>query len=109
MLFFSIFSSLKFPEGLHKNIKLHNCCQHWWTHLANQHVRIISEESCDTNNAINSAFPIKYIWNILKQKVVILYYIRKQLIYIVNIFHNICFTVFLNSILVSIKDSFKNK
>ncbi len=53
-------------HNFHKNIKQHNCFQHWqqsemFLKQQNQHIRMTSEGSCDTedwsNDAENSALP----------------------------------------------------
>jgi len=59
------FKMMYLYHGFHKNFKQHNCFQHWlirnvsWAE--NQHVRMISEGSCDTedwsDDAENSALP----------------------------------------------------
>ncbi len=65
---FCTFCSSKNPEkgiyhGFHKNIKQHNCLQLWLKKIypPNQHIRMFSEGSCDTedwnNDAENSALP----------------------------------------------------
>ncbi len=41
----------------HKNMKQHNCFQYWYFvyWAANQHIRMISEGSCDTEDWSNDA------------------------------------------------------
>ncbi len=62
MNFEVIKESWKKYHGFHKNIKQNNGFQHvsW---AANQHIRMISEESCDTedwsNDAENSAMQLQ--------------------------------------------------
>ncbi len=37
--------------SFHKNIEQHNCDQHcWWEMFLEQHIKVISEGSCDTEN-----------------------------------------------------------
>ncbi len=80
MLIFGSFYSSKNPEKICStvlNIDNNNYNKNiYWT--ANQHIRMISEGSCDTEDLSSEAenvvliTGINYIWNVFKQKAVIL-------------------------------------
>ncbi len=53
----NVLNSSRNPENkisFHQNMKQHNCFQYWWwrnvSWAENQYIRMISEESCDTED-----------------------------------------------------------